>query len=193
MKALVIFCIIVFTSYCSVLAQITIKPTMGVNFTDWSKDQTLGEFESKVGYQFGGTVAIGKKIYFEPGLFFVEKATEFVNSGGGATDAVFKLKGIRIPASIGLNLFGSQGGFINLRGFAGASVFLLTKADGSTNITSEEFKDASWAVFAGAGANIAMFFVDLQYEWSLTDITKTDIDVGKASSIFINAGIRIGL
>ena len=193
MKALFIFCFTVITSYSSLFAQITIKPTMGINFTDWSKDQTLGEFESKVGYQFGGSVAIGKKIYFEPGLFFTEKTTEFVNSAGGATDAEFKLKGIRIPAAIGLNLLGSQNGFINLRGFAGASVFFLTKADGSTDITSEEFKDASWAVFAGAGANIAMFFVDLQYEWSLTDITKTTVDVGKASTIFINVGIRIGL
>jgi len=166
---------------------------MGINFTDWSKDQTLGEFQSKVGYQFGGSVAIGRKFYFEPGLFYVQKTTEFVNTGGGASDAEFKLKGVRIPAAIGLNLFGSQGGFINLRAFGGASVFLLTNADGSTNISGDDFKDAGWAVFAGAGANIAMLFVDLQYEWSLSDITKTNVDVGKSNSIFINVGIRLGL
>src|SRR6478609_5758009 len=112
MKRLFIFCIIVVTSSCSLFAQITIKPAMGINFTDWSKDQTLGEFQSKVGYQFGGSVAIGRKFYFEPGLFYVQKTTEFINTGGGAGDAEFKLKGVRIPAAIGLNLFGSQGGFI---------------------------------------------------------------------------------
>jgi len=193
MKRFFIFYFAGIISSCSLHAQIAIKPSIGVNFTDWSKDQTSGEFQSRVGYQVGGTVAIGKKIYFEPGIFYVQKTTEFVSTVGGANDAEYKLKGWRIPAAVGINLLGSQGGFLNVRGFGGVSVFLLKNADGSSRINSEDFKDASWAVFAGAGASISMFFADLQYEWSLTDISKSSIDVGKTNTIFINAGIRIGL
>jgi len=192
MKKILIICTLSFLSL-PIFAQLAIKPAIGMNFTDWSKDPITGEFKSKVGYQIGGTIAIGGHVYFEPGIFYVQKSTEYVNDLSGAANADYNLKGVRIPAAIGINILGSQGGFLNVHAFGGASVFLLTGADGSTSISKEDFKDASWGLFAGAGASISMFFVDAQYEWSLTEISKTNIDVGKTRTVFINAGIKIGL
>jgi hypothetical protein len=193
MKKILVISTVALLSSLSIFAQLAIKPAIGVNFTDWSKDQVTGEFKSKVGYQIGGTIAIGGHIYFEPGIFYVQKSTEFVSDVSGANNTDYNLKGVRIPATVGINLLGSQKGLLNVRAFGGASVFFLTNADGNSNITKDDFKDASWGLFAGAGASVSMFFVDAQYEWSLTDITKTSVDVGKTRTIFINAGIKIGL
>jgi hypothetical protein len=52
-------------------AQLAIKPAIG-NFTNFSK-QPDGTYEAQVGYQVGGTIAFGKKIYFEPGIFTFRK------------------------------------------------------------------------------------------------------------------------
>ena len=45
----------------SLQAQVVIKPSAGVNFTDFSKNQSNGEFSARPGYQVGGSVAFGKE------------------------------------------------------------------------------------------------------------------------------------
>lgn len=193
MKKFLILCNLLLLTSIPIFAQLAIKPAIGMNFTDWSKDPVTGKFKSKPGYQLGGTVAIGGHVYFEPGIFYVQKSTEYINDINAAANADYNLKGIRIPVAIGINILGSQSGLLNVRAFGGASAFFLTNEDGSNNLEKGDFKDASWGLFAGAGASISMFFVDAQYEWSLTDISATSVDVGKTRTVFINAGIKIGL
>ena len=49
-------------------AQLTIKPAFGINFA--SLDTKEYKMEGKTGYMIGGTVAIGSKFIFEPGIFW---------------------------------------------------------------------------------------------------------------------------
>jgi hypothetical protein len=176
-------------------AQTTIKPTVGLNFTDWSKDDATGEFKAKAGWQIGGSVAFGKKFYVEPGLFYVGKSTEFQTSTNipGLDEFEANLNGIRVPVAIGLNLFGNEKTAFALRGFGGFSGFFVTGV--GDDIDKDDVNTAQWGVFAGAGIDIWKIFLDLSYEWSLTNIQKdvSQIDFGKTRSVFINAGIRINL
>ena len=57
------------------------------------------------------------------------------------------------------------------------------------------FKTASWGVFAGAGLNVSVLFVEVSHEWSLTNIQKdvSQIDIGKTRSLFAQVGVRIVL
>jgi hypothetical protein len=169
-------------------AQMVIKPAIGVNFTDFSKNTSTGNFESRTGWQIGGSVMLGKKFYIEPGLFYMEKSTQFSEQGSSPQDVNYNLKGFRIPVAAGIKL---NLGPLNLRAFGGLSGFFLT---GTDNVDKASVNSAQWGVFAGGGIDFRRLFLDVSYEWSLTQISKEGgADVGQTRSVFIQAGLRIGL
>ncbi len=172
-------------------AQIAIKPAIGVNATDFSKDPSSGEFKGRIGYQIGGTVAIGKKVYFEPGIFYVKKTTEYVNENTtGLEDQDFNISGIRVPLTVGFNLLGNQSSVVGLRGFGGVSAFFLADIK---DLDKDDFNTASWGTYLGLGVDFTIVFVEASYEWSLTNLQKDieDVDIGKSRSLFVHAGVRI--
>jgi len=180
---------------CALLsAQTTIKPGIGLNFTDFSKTPATSEFKAKVGYQVGGSIAFGKKFYFEPGLFYVGKSTEFSTvSTSNPIKENFNFSGFRIPVAVGLNLIGDEKSTISLRGFGGLSGFFVTKV--SDEVDKDAIKKSSYGLFAGAGLDFWKLYLDASYEWSLTNVQKdvSSIDIGKSRSLFITAGLRINL
>ena len=172
-------------------AQVVIKPAIGVNATDFSKEPATGEYKGRAGFQIGGSVAIGNKVYFEPGIFYVKKTTEYVDENTqGLNDQDFNISGIRVPLTVGFNLLGSQSAPIGLRGFGGVSAFFLADIK---DLNKDDFNTASWGTYVGLGLDITILFVEASYEWSLTNVQKNiqNIDVGKSRSLFVNAGIRI--
>src|SRR4051812_33000620 len=91
-----------------VKAQVAIKPAVGFNATNFSKDPETGKFKARPGYQVGGTVAFGRKVYIEPGLFYVRKSTELVNEGDNPNNVKYNISGIAIPVTIGASFIGNQ-------------------------------------------------------------------------------------
>ena len=174
------------------LSQVTIKPAAGLNFTDFTKDGGPGnKAQAKVGWQLGGSVAFGKKFYWEPGLFYVGKSTEYdtlVPTSGIKAN----FKGLRIPLNVGYQLIGNEESFATLRIFGGISGFFITSTD---NINKDSLNTSIFALLAGAGVDIWKLFVDFSYEWSMTNIQNDvhDIDLGKTRTVFISAGLRINL
>lgn len=171
-------------------AQTTLKPGIGVNLTNYSKDPVNGEISAKAGLLIGGSIAFGKKIYFEPGLFYVGKSTEIKGDDAGpVTDAA--LKGFRVPVVLGINLLGNEKSIISLRGFGGASGFFVTSV--SDDVDEDEINKTNWGVLAGAGIDIWKVFLDVSYEWSVTNLQKNtaEIDFGKTRSLYITAGLRL--
>jgi hypothetical protein len=173
-------------------AQLEIKPAIGINATGFSEDPENGQASANVGWQLGGTVAFGEKFYGEGGIFWTYKSTEFEENDTTFTFNT-EISGIRIPAMIGYHLIGKGTGSLGLRAFGGASVFIVTKVD-ALELTKDDFNKASWGVFLGAGLDFSILFLDVKYEWSLTDVSSvTSFDVGKSKSLFVNAGVRLGL
>jgi len=163
-----------------------------MNFTDFSKNPVGGEYKAKVGYQVGGSVAWGSKWYVEPGIFYVGKSTEFSSSNGSLPDQdQLTISGLRIPVAIGINLLGNGKSTIGVRGFGGVSGFFITSV-------SDDFEDNvkknNFGLFAGAGVDFWKLFVDVSYEWSLTNVQKdvNTIDVGNSRSLYVTAGLRLG-
>jgi hypothetical protein len=94
---------------------------------------------------------------------------------------------------VGYHLLGKETGMTGLRAFGGASVFILTSVS-AEGLTKDDFTSPTYGVFLGAGIDIAMFFVDLKYEWSLSDVVSiSSIDVGQSRTFYINGGIRLSL
>lgn len=197
MKKIFILSLFLVLSAAFVKAQVVIKPSVGLNFTDWSKDPGTGEYNARPGYQLGAAFRFGKKLFIEPGIYYVRKSTEFVSSGGGSNQQVdYDLKGLRIPLSVGVNIIGNPNTAFGLRAFGGGSAFFLMNTSSSNSIFEKDnLNNASFGAFAGLGVDIAILFAELSYEWSLTNVGKdiNQIDVGKKRSLFANAGVRIPL
>ena len=174
------------------ISQTTIKPTIGLNITDFSKSDD-GTAKGKVGYQFGGSIAFGKKFYIEPGVFYVGKSTAFTITNQTNNEFKADIKGVRVPVALGLNVLGNEKSFVSVRGFGGVSGFFVTSV--GDDVDKSELNSTNWGLFAGAGVDIFKFFVDMSYEWSLTDIQKdvSAINIGKSRTFYINAGLRINL
>ena len=173
-------------------SQTTIKPGVGLNFTDFSKDGGPGgEAQAQVGWQIGGSIAFGTKFYWEPGLFYVGKSTNFTSTSS-STEVETNINGVRVPVAIGYQLLGNQQSTVVLRGFGGLSGFFVTSTE---NINKDSVNTSNFGLFAGAGLDFWKLFLDVSYEWSLTNIQKDvgAIDVGKSRTLFITAGLRINL
>ena len=173
-------------------AQITLKPHVGLNITDVSVNG--GDASGKAGFLAGLSVAFGKKIYFEPGLQYVVKSTEITSSSAPSTwDPSTSFSGFRVPVALGINLLGSEKSTLSLRGFGGASAFFITNV--SDNIDNADINKTNFGVFAGAGLDVWKLFLDVSYEWSLTNLQEnvSTIEVGKTNSLYLNAGFRFNL
>lgn len=172
-------------------AQVELKPAIGINITDVSKDPDTGKAKGQAGFQFGASVLIGDKFYVDPGIFWIKKSTEFVEEGSTANELKLDMSGIRIPVAVGYHLLGEEESLAALRVFGGGSAFFVTSVD-AEGADKSDFNSPSWGVFAGAGLDIWILFLDVKYEWSLTDVTSiTDFDIGKHKGFFSNVGVRI--
>lgn len=181
---------VVFTG--SAYSQLEIKPAIGINATNFSEDPVSGETSANVGWQLGGTIKMGDKLYGEGGIFWTYKSNEY-KSEDETIKFNTEMSGIHIPVMLGYHLLGQGTGFIGLRAFGGASVLILTQVD-ALELTKDDFNKASWGVFLGAGLDVSIVFVDVKYEWSLTDVSSvTSFNVGKAKTLFINAGVRLSI
>jgi hypothetical protein len=59
------------------------------------------------------------------------------------------------------------------------------------DIDKDDVESPSWGAHLGAGLDLSIFYLDLVYEWSLTNVQKDvdAIDFGKHRSFYITAGI----
>jgi hypothetical protein len=173
---------------CSLWAQVQVKPGVGVNFTNITGEGA--DAKGQVGWQIGGSLAFGEKFYVEPGVFYQTNALEFTTANGGlATDLTYS--GIRIPLAVGLDVLGNSDSVAGLRVFGGGSGLIVTGTN-SDFIDKDEIESPQWGVFAGLGLDIAIFYLDASYQWSLTNVQKDidQIDLGKSRGIFLTAGLR---
>lgn len=167
------------------------KPGVGLNFTDFTTNS--GNASAKAGWQIGASMAFGDKFYFEPGVYYVGKSSTYSDPNNANQDD-FKadFNGFRVPVAVGLNILGNTESTFTLRAFGGGSAFILTGVGDSFD--KDNFKTASYGVFAGAGIDFSILFVDLAYEWSVTDLSEVStVDIGKSRGLYATAGLRFRL
>lgn len=168
-------------------SQITSKLGVGIGLSSLSEDLG-GDIKAKPGFLFGSSLVFGDKLYLEPGIYYTVKSTEFASSGSSSINDEAVIKGLRVPVSVGLNLLGKES-TVGIRAFGGASVFFVTGT--GDDIDKDDVESPSWGTHLGAGLDFSIFYLDLVYEWSLTNVQKDIdlIDFGKHRSFYITAGI----
>lgn len=171
-----------------VKAQSRFKPGVGINFTNVTGEGA--DASGQLGWQAGASIAFGEKLYFEPGVFYQKSAFEFTTADNSPeTDASYH--GLRIPVAVGLNILGSSDSAFGLRIFGGGSSYVVMGSS-SDALDKDDIESPQWGVFAGAGVDITIFYVDLSYQWSLSNVQSDidDIDLGKTKGLFLTAGLR---
>ena len=166
-----------------------LKPAVGLSWTGVSKDPASGDAQAQLGWQIGGTLLLGEKLYFEAGAFYAKKSTDITAVSGSQSIDFKGVSGVRIPAMVGYR-FGGGAESLGLRIFGGGSAFIVTSVD-VEGLSKSDFESPTYGLFAGAGLDFLFLFTDLALEWSVTDVAKTStIDVGQSKSVFLNAGLR---
>ncbi len=77
MKHIVLLCAALL-SVTALSAQVEIKPTIGINFSNISKDPENGSASGQIGWQFGGSLEYGNKVYGELGVLYVHALCTFL-------------------------------------------------------------------------------------------------------------------
>jgi hypothetical protein len=194
MRHLLIIALILSSS--TLFAQVEIRPFLGMNFSDVSKTPDQTSSQAKIGYQVGASVMIGNRFHLNPGISYFSRSTEFSQTGDVNFDQT--LEGVLIPILVGYRFVDpTTEPFFNFRLYGGPSMVFLT----TTKFTDEgpkegvDWNDTQWGAQLGAGVDVSIFFVDLTYEFGLTDNLDgsnapgfTDI---RQNTFIINAGVRL--
>ena len=189
LKALLVLALIS-TGLMGLNAQFEIKGLVGTNFASLSKHPTGTDWKAQAGYQFGAGVLIGEKFYVEPGVQFVRNAR--VVSLDGVEDVDFAQNFVKIPVYAGYHLLGHESSPLALRVFAGPAASIAGKVKkGEDQISKDDIKNAHFMLDAGIGVDILFLFVELNYEYALTDYFVDEAHESKHSAFLINAGIHI--
>ncbi|KPQ14986.1 MAG: PorT family outer membrane secretin [Algoriphagus marincola HL-49] len=174
-----------------VFAQFSIRPQVGVQFTNLSYESIQGELNGKAGLAVGIDAQIGGTFYVQPGLMINPEKLEIDNVGD------INVTKLNVPFMLGYRFFEPDGGrSFGMRVFAGPNFgFNINNSisDAITDITADDLKDFQLSAIAGIGFDISLIFVDLGYKIGLSETISPRVGEGASLNAFmLNAGLRLG-
>lgn len=173
--------------------RVAIRPQVGINVSSL-KNISADNISNLVGFQFGADVQLGGRFYVQPGILY-----EFINNTaepvGGGEEIEIDQNRLRIPVLVGFKILPDDADrWFNVRVFTGPNAaFVTSKPDGDENLewVPDDWKNFVWGWNAGAGVDLAFIFLDLGYEFGLSEVIK-DLDESPRNNLFYaNAGVRI--
>lgn len=182
----ILFCVLTSSS----IAQVSLRPQVGVNFPSFTDEIVHGKFKGNAGYQFGADLQIGKTLFIQPGANFQTDAIELERVGD------IRVSRLNVPILLGLRLIQSDYRAFGLRVFAGPNFAFnlnedLDDAFDQIDIEREDLNNFQLAGLLGAGLDIGVVFVDLGYKIGLTKYFESNLD-GSVNLFLLNVGVRLG-
>ena len=187
MRFLMLSCLFCVLFTTQVFSQ-QLKVHGGINITNIT-DVPSGEANGQAGFQIGVSALFGEKFYVEPGIYYLRRYTEIVFNDNASSSTDFKVRGLLVPVSLGYYLIGKDDGPLPLRVFGGPSVFFINDTE---NVDKADLNSPQWNVFAGAGVDFLFLFLEMKYEWSLSDLGNSS-DSERFNTFYLNAGIKFPL
>ena len=174
-------------------AQIEIKPTFGINLSRLSTEPESFTQSARVGYQLGGSLQFGKKLYVEPGIFWLKSGSELAHTDEPNLNYTMDVSAIRIPVFVGYQILGGdKENTFGLRVFGGPTGSWVTKVQtGDNKLEKDDFSSFLWGLDVGAGIDVWLLFLDVGHEWGLNQLLKEDIAEAKVHAWWFNLGVRI--
>ena len=183
------------------MAQVEIRPFLGANFSNVSKTPDGASTQAKIGGQIGASLMIGNRFHLNPGISYFSRTTEYVYADSPELNTDLITNGISIPILVGYRFVDpTTEPVFNFRLYAGPSMMFLTQNEFSGGEEREEidWSNTLWGGQLGAGLDIFIFFVDVSYEFGLSDTfdggennTVSDFTKVKNNTFYVNAGVRL--
>jgi|AntRauTorcE11898_2_1112593.scaffolds.fasta_scaffold01019_4 hypothetical protein len=158
-----------------VMAQLSFGPKIGYTASKLSTNADDVKEEFKNTLHFGAFLRLGTKTYLQPELMFMTKGTTLNYSLRDGVEQDVKLNTIDIPVLLGFKLIDLK--LANIRAMGGpVASFVVDKSIETTGGLSDElpdkdsFKDSSWGLQAGVGADVLSFTLDIRYEFGLSNM-----------------------
>ncbi len=156
------------------------------------------DFEGKIGFMIGADARIGRRFYFQPGVFYVKNTTVSTSKGDTLGNIDFENKiyrtSFKLKALAGYDLVHKDG--FKLRVNAGPTYDFITNIDDSEDVINEDnFNNGSFNIDAAVGVDIWFISAELGYSYGLTnayDNNDTFSLDSKYSTIYFSVGIVIG-
>jgi len=200
MKKIIIFTLLLSSCATFTFAQLELKPAFGFNVARFDSNPVFPIntdsliADSKAGYQVGASLAIGRKLYIEPGIFYTKLVQDFTPSNVEKSAFTYSANYLRVPVNFGFQFIGHNTSFAGLKIFIGPSMFIpLSVKDNDYPIKKEDLKSPQFDFSVGAGLNIWLFFLDVSYGWGLTPQYKDDPIDAKMQAFYANLGFRFKL
>ncbi|MCB0656932.1 MAG: PorT family protein [Saprospiraceae bacterium] len=173
------------------IAQVSLRPQIGIKTSDLSYQTVQGELQGKSGYIVGVDLQLGHPFYIQPGININPEKLQIKNVGDVAITKV------NVPILLGFKFFEpSYDKTLGVRLFAGPNFAynVSNSISGAiTGIDVEDLKKFNLSGIAGAGVDLSIFFVDLGYNFGFSEAITPPDGVGvKINYLLINAGLRIG-
>ena len=200
MKKSIILTILLSSFVVIGFAQLELKPSIGINAARFDSNPTFENepdslvADGRVGFQIGASLAIGRKMYIEPGIYYNKMNQYFSPSNIEKNEFSYNTGYIRIPVNLGFQLIGKNTSLAGLRIFVGPSMFIpLSVKENDYPLIKDDVKSPQFDFSAGAGLNIWLLFLDVSYGWGLTPQFKDDTIEAKMQSFYANVGFRFKL
>lgn len=180
-------------------AQFTITPQVGINVSKFQNPVEIPgvniEVGEVVGVQLGGNVRIGGNFHIQPGFYYhrIGSDLKILSEVEGLPDVSgnIKIDIIQIPLLIGYRFL--RLGLFDLRINGGGSLSFVTKEsdDFPAFLDKDDFNKNVWGLVAGGGFDVLFISVDVNYEYGLTDMLRTEALKTKNNVLRLNAGIKL--
>ncbi len=175
----------------SAMAQFSLRPQIGIQFTDLSYEAVEGQLTSKNGLSFGADLQIGSTFFVQPGIMVNPVSLEIDNVGD------ISITKLNIPVMLGYKLFQPDGGrALGMRIFAGPNFAFNVNdniSDAISSITTDDLNNFQLSAIGGIGFDLSIIFVDLAYKYELSETISPRNGTGAGLNAFmVNAGLRIG-
>jgi len=198
MKNYLIFSLVFTIFITNAFAQIQSKVAFGINSFNLSSESSGRVFnqESSTGYQAGLSVAIGNKLYFEPGIFYYFLNSDMTITNKNDSESIrtsVDIQLLRLPIYLGYSIISNQKYPANFRVFAGPSLSVFTFLNTSNTIADlgkDDLESVQWGLNGGIGINLGIFYFDAIYEQGLSDFFKDDPNSTKSQVFSLVTGIR---
>jgi hypothetical protein len=200
MKKNIIFTLLFLIATTAGFSQIELKPAIGLTVASFDSNPVF-EVEDdsivtngKAGYQFGASLAIGRKLYVEPGIFYTKLTQDMNPTNVEKSDFTYSAAFVRIPVNFGFQFIGSTTSFAGLKIFLGPSVLIpVGIKENDYPLSKEDVRSPQFDIAAGAGLNIWFIFLDVSYGWGLTPQYNDDPIEAKMQAFYANLGFRFKL
>jgi hypothetical protein len=176
-----------------------INPKLGMTISNITEAPNNYGTEAKVGFLCGADFRFGKRVYFQPGLFYNKEATMIIyNDGTTQSESSVAKNSLRIKAQAGYYLVNKEGFRFRLNAGPSYDVLLGSKTYNLIVPSGQQvFNSGALNVEAGAGLDIWFLSFDLGYSYGLGNAFSDKFTSGgnfvnsKLVGVYASAGIVI--